>query len=466
MSTLVLSVVTLLIGIWGYRAAHREKLASMLVDELLHHFAPGDSGKSSDLPDRIRQLTAILEEKIRSAGNIHTLSRELTVSTGTLVSGFTTVVGYSHRQSERAREDIAAFEAIAHDIQQIAESARDGAHAMSRVCAIAENGEAKVLQVRDRVSHLKASARRSEQQFLEVQEQLANIGGIVTLIETISAQTNLLALNAAIEAARAGEAGRGFAVVADEVRELAARTAEATTDVASIIEAADKSIDALKNELYETAGGSGQAAEGSWDASEALESIVLESRRVSSVVEDISRRAARQAEASADVADAGGVIRELATDIDGKVQDCNRDLRTLMLKLVDMKERASQLDLPGGPELAVLDAIEEIRAHNIMVVNSDAPETAAPHMNRIFELDQVVDAHLDMAADHRRLDTRYDAVIQTLKIALSDYRHIRNKVFDDVRSGEFARVREVGVPCVRPAYQAVKDACKALLATN
>lgn len=465
MSTWVFFAVTVFALLLATRFYRRERQARALVDELLRNFAPEDSGKGQDVCGRIRTLTGILEEKIQSAGQIHSLSRALTISTGTLVSGFTTVVGFSHQQSRRAQEDIASFESIAEQIDGIAGLSEDSAGAMSRVCSIAETGEKKVQRVRDRVTHLKASALRSEKQFQAVQEHLSNIGGIVTMIETISNQTNLLALNAAIEAARAGDAGRGFAVVADEVRQLAGRTAEATTNVSDIIQAANESIDSLKVELQETAEATGQAVEGASEASESLEMIVQESRRVADLVDDMSELAGRQAGAAADVAAAGGTIRKLATDIDDKVQVCNQDLRQLLLKLVEMKELAGHLDVQGGLELALLDAVEEIRAHNIMVVNSDAPENARPHINRIRELDKVVDEHLAIASDRDATNAGWQESIGSLRNALSDYRRVRNDVFNDVQAGEYIRVREQGAPRVRPAYQRVKDACEALMAS-
>ncbi|BEH12959.1 methyl-accepting chemotaxis protein [Marinobacter shengliensis] len=463
MLMLALFFGTVVVTVFAYLVWRRERKALAYLDELLGHFLPENSVKVRGLPEKVEQLSSILQEKIQAAGNIHSLSRELTVSTGTLVSGFTTVVASSHRQSARAQDDIAAFESIASEIQQVADSAKDGCGAMLKVCADAESGETKVAQVRDLVVQLTASVVRSEKQFHEVQGHLTNIGGIVTLIETISSQTNLLALNAAIEAARAGEAGRGFAVVADEVRQLAARTSEATTNVSEIIEAANRSIVSLQAELRETSSSSELAVAGAQDANNALEAIVLESRRVSQKVELMSEQALQQAEASVGVANAGGLIRELASDIDSKVQHCNRDLRQLMLKLVNMQDLVNHLDVSAGPELLILDSVEEIRGHNIMVVNSNTPEMASPHIERILELDRVVDQQLGLCVTRSDQPVSYHSTIKELEAALSDYRSARNEVFEWARAGDFASVRETGVPKVRPAYQRVREACEQLL---
>jgi methyl-accepting chemotaxis protein len=459
-------VVAAMAGFWLYRTGSNAAEVGEVIDGLLGHFVPESLPHKTGVADKVRMLSRILEGKIESAGKISATSRDLTVATGTIVSGFTTIVGYTHQQSERAKSDIAAFEVIARQIRQIADSALATSESMSQVCRHAEKGEETVLQVKTIAERLLGSAEKSERQFQEVQEHLAKIGGIVTLIEMISSQTNLLALNAAIEAARAGESGRGFAVVADEVRQLAARTSEATTSVAQIIQSTDQSIDSLKHDLQETVKASQQALVQSNEASDAIASIVSQSADVSGSVWEMSERALEQASVSAEVAEAGNTIRELAREIDGKVLGCNDDLRKLMLSLVGMKELAGNLDVPMGPELAIIDAVEEIRAHNIMVVNSERLETALPHIARIHELDKVVDQGLATTQSSKKLGPQKSKAISALTSALTNYRNVRDEVLADARNGDFSKVREIGVHRVRPAYQEVRQSCEALLAAG
>jgi len=103
----------------------------------------------------------------------------------------------------------------------------------------------------------------------------ADIEGIINLIKNISDQTNLLALNAAIEAARAGEHGRGFAVVADEVRTLAKRTNDATTDIESLVGTIRNETDAAKNQMGKVASDSAQFGETGTEASRKMQELVL-----------------------------------------------------------------------------------------------------------------------------------------------------------------------------------------------
>jgi len=120
--------------------------------------------------------------------------------------------------------------------EEVAQSASNAEDAAVKANHSAENGENLVSQIVSSINKLASKVSDSSAIMTELRGDVENIGKILAVIRGIAEQTNLLALNAAIEAARAGEQGRGFAVVADEVRTLAQRTQEATEEIQTMIE--------------------------------------------------------------------------------------------------------------------------------------------------------------------------------------------------------------------------------------
>ena len=212
------------------------------------------------------------------------------------------VAARSRQQSEAASSMAAAVEQMTVSIDQVAQNARE-AHGISLQAGELSGKGSQVIQNAAREMNLIAQAVQSSSQIIEeLGQQSEQITSIVKTIHEIADQTNLLALNAAIEAARAGEQGRGFAVVADEVRKLAERTSLSTSEIAGMV---GKIQSGTRNAIGSMESGVTQVGKGVDLATQAGSSIT-EIRdgalRVVQVVNSISDAIREQGAASSEIA--------------------------------------------------------------------------------------------------------------------------------------------------------------------
>ncbi len=202
----------------------------------------------------------------------------------------------------------------ADDMAANAQSAADG----SRVAAeTAQNGAEMVQRTIDGMARIKDTVDAAAQEIGRLGERSVEIGNIVAVIDDIAAQTNLLALNAAIEAARAGEQGRGFAVVADEVRKLAERVAGATKEISGLITGMQHSVESSVKVMAQGATETDAGATVAADAGAALQEILA---AVDSVNEQMTRIADGSEILRTSGAEMVQVVDDVRTIVDGVAQ--------------------------------------------------------------------------------------------------------------------------------------------------
>ncbi|MGF6594490.1 methyl-accepting chemotaxis protein [Pseudomonas sp. 2835] len=224
----------------------------------------------------------------------------------------------SEQQSQQMEQVATAINEVTYAVQDVAKNAEQASSEMHDAQLRAEQGQHSIHGSLQRIDQLSATIDEAVQVIRALAGQSTRIGSVLEVIRSIAEQTNLLALNAAIEAARAGEQGRGFAVVADEVRLLAQRTQQSTAEIQSMIEhlqgqseAAVKAIDASSEASRQTVEQASEAGVSLDAISQALHNLTALNASIASatlqqshVVEEINRNVTETADLSRQTATA------------------------------------------------------------------------------------------------------------------------------------------------------------------
>ncbi|WP_432738041.1 methyl-accepting chemotaxis protein [Maridesulfovibrio sp. FT414] len=232
-----------------------------------------------------------------------------------------------------------AMEEMNATVLEVAQNTGETAEASERANSVARDGGGVVSNTVSEIHKVTETTEKLSNMLADLSVRAENIGQVMSVINDIADQTNLLALNAAIEAARAGEAGRGFAVVADEVRKLAEKTMSATNEVESAINLIQQGTSEVVKEMSGVRGRVEKTVQMAEGAGGVLDEIVTESVKIADMVRTIATAATQQSATSDEINNSVTEINNLSMALSDGIQNANAGIQ----EVADMAKKLSHL---------------------------------------------------------------------------------------------------------------------------
>ncbi len=252
----------------------------------------------------------------------------------------------SEHQAQEIAGASAAVNEMAVSIDQVSANAAESAVVADRSVAIAHKGADVVQRSIEGMDTIREQIQETSKRIKRLGESSQEIGDIVSLINDIADQTNILALNAAIQASMAGEAGRGFAVVADEVQRLAERSASATKQIEQLVKTIQSDTNEAVISMEQTTSEVVRGARLAQDAGVALEEIQTVSRNLADLIQNISNAARQQAASAGHISNTMNVIQEITTQTTAGTIATARSIGNLAEMAAELRLSVSGFKLP------------------------------------------------------------------------------------------------------------------------
>nr|WP_199044619.1 methyl-accepting chemotaxis protein [Dyella sp. ASV24] len=253
----------------------------------------------------------------------------------------------AQNQAQRISTATTAINQIASLMDTVSKDSAESADVAERSVQIASRGAEVVRETISGMDSIRDQIQETSKRIKRLGESSQEIGSIVELINDIAEQTNILALNAAIQAASAGEAGRGFAVVADEVQRLAERSASATKRIETLVQTIQSDTNEAVNSMEQTTAEVVAGARLAEDAGSALGDIERVSHDLSALIQNISTQARQQSTAATDISVSMNAIQEITSQTSQGASQTADSIGYLAQLASDLRRSVAHFKLPG-----------------------------------------------------------------------------------------------------------------------
>lgn len=272
----------------------------------------------------------------------------------------------SEHQAQEIAGASAAVNEMAVSIDQVSSNASESSSVAERSVSIAKKGAEVVQNTIKGMDDIREQIQETSKRIKRLGESSQEIGDIVSLINDIADQTNILSLNAAIQASMAGDAGRGFAVVADEVQRLAERSSAATKQIEALVKTIQSDTNEAVISMEHTTSEVVRGARLAQDAGVALEEIENVSTNLAELIQNISNAARKQSSSAAHISNTMNVIQEITSQTSSGTNQTAQSIGNLAAMAAELRESVAGFKLPepaadsvsgdsGAPQLHEVD---------------------------------------------------------------------------------------------------------------